>query len=194
MEKILCFLNGYVEVLICGGQTERFFNLCMARGIVVRNLRQNKDKSFTCIFSVNHFFLLGPIRRKTKVRIHILEKQGLPSVSYTHLDVYKRQLLDMGKGTGAEGFDAFKASVEGAAVSEEAKEIAELYANAKKAMIVFQQNVVTTEAAALLGDIAVVSGHIGKARDGILMLKAKNNSQGLVAVSYTHLDVYKRQI
>ena len=78
MEKILCFLNGYVEVLICGGQTERFFNLCMARGIVVRNLRQNKDKSFTCIFSVNHFFLLGPIRRKTKVRIHILEKQGLP--------------------------------------------------------------------------------------------------------------------
>lgn len=46
-------------------------------------------------------------------------------------------------------------------------------------MIVFQQNVVTTEAAALLADIAVVSGHIGKARDGILMLKAKNNSQGL---------------
>ena len=78
MEKILCFLNGYVEVLICGGQTERFFNLCIARGIVVRNLRQNKDKSFTCIFSVGHFFLLGPIRRKTKVRIHILEKQGLP--------------------------------------------------------------------------------------------------------------------
>lgn len=78
MEKILCFLNGYVEILICGGQTERFFNLCMARGIVVRNLRQNKDKSFTCIFSVSHFFLLGPIRRKTKVRIHILEKQGLP--------------------------------------------------------------------------------------------------------------------
>lgn len=78
MEKILCFLNGYVEVLICGGQTEHFFNLCMARGIVVRNLRQNKDKSFTCIFSVSHFFLLGPIRRKTKVRIHILEKQGLP--------------------------------------------------------------------------------------------------------------------
>ena len=96
-----------------------------------------------------------------------------------------KALLDMGKGTGVEGFDAFKASVEGAAVSEEAKEIAELYANAKKAMIVFQQNVVTTEAAALLGDIAVVSGHIGKARDGILMLKAKNNSQGLVDLGIT---------
>ncbi|MFR3245624.1 MAG: molybdopterin-dependent oxidoreductase [Blautia caecimuris] len=96
-----------------------------------------------------------------------------------------KALLDMGKGTGAEGFDTFKASVEGVAVSEEAKEIAELYANAKKAMIVFQQNVVTTEVAALLGDIAVVSGHIGKARDGILMLKAKNNSQGLVDLGIT---------
>ena len=94
-------------------------------------------------------------------------------------------LVDMGKGTAAEGFDAFKASVENASVSEDAKEIAELYANAKKAMTVFQQNVVTTEAASLLGDIAVVSGHIGKARDGILMLKAKNNSQGLIDLGVT---------
>ena len=80
MEKILCFLNGYVEVLICGGQTERFFNLCMARGIVVRNLRQNKDKSFTCIFFRQPFFFCwDQYGEKTKVRIHILEKQGLPS-------------------------------------------------------------------------------------------------------------------
>ncbi|WP_274421869.1 sporulation protein YqfD [Blautia sp. XA-2221] len=78
MEKILCFLNGYVKILIHGGQTERFFNLCMARGIVVRDLKQNKDNSFSCILSVSHFFLLGSIRRKTKVRIHILEKHGLP--------------------------------------------------------------------------------------------------------------------
>ena len=52
-------------------------------------------------------------------------------------------------------------------------------------MIVFQQNVVSTEAAVLLGDIAVVSGHIGKARDGVLMLKAKNNSQGIIDLGIT---------
>ena len=56
MEKILCFLNGYVEVLICGGQTERFFNLCMARGIVVRNLRQNKDRALPVFFPSTIFF------------------------------------------------------------------------------------------------------------------------------------------
>ena len=96
-----------------------------------------------------------------------------------------KALIDMGKGTGTEGYDEFKASVETAAVSDEAKAVAELYANAKKAMIVFQQNVVSTEAAVLLGDIAVVSGHIGKARDGVLMLKAKNNSQGIIDLGIT---------
>ena len=77
MEKILCFLNGYVEVLICGGQTERFFNLCMARGIVVRNLRQNKDKSFTCIFP-STIFSAGTNTEKNKGENSYSGKQGLP--------------------------------------------------------------------------------------------------------------------
>jgi formate dehydrogenase major subunit len=91
-----------------------------------------------------------------------------------------RALLDMGKKTAAAGFDEFAASLGDVKVSAEAKAVAGLYGNAKKAMLVFQQNMVTTEAAALLGSIAVVSGHIGAPRDGILMVKAKNNSQGLV--------------
>lgn len=32
----------------------------------------------------------------------------------------------------------------------------------------------------MLADIAVVSGHLGSPRDGILQVKAKNNSQGLI--------------
>ncbi|HML38377.1 MAG TPA: FAD-dependent oxidoreductase [Bacillota bacterium] len=89
-------------------------------------------------------------------------------------------LLDMGKTSKAEGFDEFAASLASVKAGEDAKEIAALYGNAKKAMIVFQQNFATTEAAALIADIAVVSGHIGTPRDGILMVKAKNNSQGLI--------------
>ena len=97
-----------------------------------------------------------------------------------------KALVEMGKGADKEGFDAFKASVDGATVCEEAKAVAELYANAKKAMIVFQQNVVSVEAAELLSDIAVVfPGHIGKARDGILMLRAQNHGQGLVDMGIT---------
>ncbi len=89
-------------------------------------------------------------------------------------------LVEMGKGADLEGFEAFRASVEDAEVTEDVKAVTELYAGAKKAMIVFQQNVVSVEAAALLADIAAISGHIGTPRDGILEVKAKNNSQGLV--------------
>ena len=90
-----------------------------------------------------------------------------------------KALIDMGKTSDIEGFDAFAASVADAEVCDEIKAAAEAYAGAKKAMIVFQQNVVSEEAAALLADIALLSGHIGKPRDGILEVKAKNNSQGL---------------
>ena len=60
-----------------------------------------------------------------------------------------------------------------------------MYMGARKAMIVFTQNVITTDAAALLADIAMISGHIGSPRDGILQVKAKNNSQGLVDLGIT---------
>ena len=91
-----------------------------------------------------------------------------------------KALIDMGKTSDAEGFDAFAASVADAPLCDECRGAAEMYANAKKAMIVFQQNVLSVEAAELLAEIALLSGHIGKPRDGILEVKAKNNSQGLV--------------
>ena len=103
----------------------------------------------------------------------------------SYLQSIAKVLTDMGKGTGVEGYEEFAKSVATAEVTDEIKEIAELYANAKKAMIVFQQNLVSVEAATLLADIAVVSGHIGKARDGILQIKAKNNSQGLIDLGIT---------
>jgi formate dehydrogenase major subunit len=98
----------------------------------------------------------------------------------TFLKEVAKALLDMGKASKAEGFDAFAASLAKVSVSDDAKAVADLYGAAKKAMIVYQQNLVTTDAAALIADIAVVSGHIGTPRDGILIVKAKNNSQGLI--------------
>ena len=89
------------------------------------------------------------------------------------------------KGADFEGADAFAASLEGVTVSDDAKEIADMYLGAKKAMIVFNQNLVSVDAARLIADIALISGHIGTPRDGILQVKAKNNSQGLVDLGIT---------
>ena len=96
-----------------------------------------------------------------------------------------KAIVDAGKGADLEGFDAFAASLADVAVSDDAKEIADMYLGAKKAMIVFNQNLVSVDAARLIADIALLSGHIGTPRDGILQVKAKNNSQGLVDLGIT---------
>lgn len=95
-----------------------------------------------------------------------------------------KALVDSGR-KDIDGWDDFAASLAEVAVSEDAAEIAALYAGAKKAMIVFQQNVVSAAAAVWIADLAVLSGHIGSPRDGILMLKSKNNSQGLQQLGIT---------
>ena len=76
------FRRGYVKVRIQGEQTERFLNLCRARNIRIFDLRRETDQSLTGCFRVPDFFRLSPVHRKTKVKIHILEKHGLPFFFY----------------------------------------------------------------------------------------------------------------
>ncbi len=109
-----------------------------------------------------------------------------PENNITFLKEIVKALVDNGFAPkSADGFDALKESVMNIQVSDDAKEIAELYGKAKKAMIVFDQKGITADAAKLLANIAVISGHIGKARSGIIQLKANNNSQGLTDMGIT---------
>lgn len=77
------------------------------------------------------------------------------------------------------GLEELKENLYNISISPEAADIAQIYAKSKKAIIVFEQKYITPDAATLLGNIAVLSGHIGKARSGIIQLKQNNNSQGL---------------
>ncbi|MGL4485093.1 MAG: FAD-dependent oxidoreductase, partial [Anaerovoracaceae bacterium] len=101
------------------------------------------------------------------------------------LNQIAKALIEQGKGDKVPGLAAFKKALPTTKVTKDAEEIAEIYGSAKKAMIVFQQNFASVEAATLLADIALISGHIGAARDGILQIKAKNNSQGLIDLGIT---------
>jgi formate dehydrogenase major subunit len=89
------------------------------------------------------------------------------------------------------GADELKRSLKGVKISAKAAKIAGEYLDAKKAMIVFQQNTLTPDAATLIADIAALAGHLGGPRDGIVMLRPKNNSQGLAdqGVTATAEDV-----
>lgn len=104
---------------------------------------------------------------------------------YTHnnlssLKAICKCIMESGKANHYDGYDELYESVKDIEPTVRERKIADFYMSAKKAMIVFSQNLVTTDAAKLIGDIALLSGHIGRPRDGILQLKAKNNSQGLI--------------
>lgn len=96
-----------------------------------------------------------------------------------------KAIIDSGKAKKVAGYDEFASSVAGVKVSAEAQAIADAYLAAKKAMIVYQQNELTVDAAVLIADIAMLSGHIGTPRDGILAIRPKNNSQGLIDMGIT---------
>lgn len=130
-------------------------------------------------------------------KIVLINPEGMEQkLSFLHRAVYVKNdlsflrelakaLIDLGKTSAAEGFDAFAADLAGVTPSEAAKEVAALYAGAKKAMILFQQTLVSVDAATLLGELAVLSGHIGAPRDGILQIRARSNSQGLIDLGIT---------
>ncbi|SNR94402.1 formate dehydrogenase major subunit [Anaerovirgula multivorans] len=105
-----------------------------------------------------------------------------PSNDIVFLKEITKALVENGCKTKAEwvtGFEALKVDLENVVISDEAKEIAKLYGATKKAMIVFEENSITSDAAKLLANMAVISGHIGNPRNGIVQLKPNANSQGL---------------
>ena len=82
MRDLTGFRKGIVRIRVQGEQTERFLNLCKARKIKISSLDRTGEQSLEGDFGIQDFLRLSPIRRKTGVKIHILEKHGLPFFFY----------------------------------------------------------------------------------------------------------------
>ena len=75
---IFGFLKGYVVIRCEGCFTERFLNICMHRGILLRNIKRRGALCLDATISVAGFRELRPIAKKTKTRIKILSRHGMP--------------------------------------------------------------------------------------------------------------------
>ena len=130
--------------------------------------------------------------RRTPIKIKQASEAGAKVInlcsgenSLSFLKEIAKAITDSGRAKKVAGYDEFTASLADVKVSDRAKEIADAYLGAKKAMIVYQQNFLTVAGAELVADIAMISGHIGTPRDGILAIRPKNNSQGLIDMGIT---------
>ena len=70
-------LQGYVKIRVWGFAPQRFINLCSKKGILLWDIEKQEDVYTMCV-SLQSFYLLRPVARKTKVRVVISERYGLP--------------------------------------------------------------------------------------------------------------------
>ncbi len=93
-EALKHYCGGYLCVRLRGFSPERFLNLCMARKIVIWDLRY-QDGGYQFLISVGDFRRIRPLVKKAQVRLLILGRYGLPFFLYRNR---KRKLYAAGIG------------------------------------------------------------------------------------------------
>ena len=63
---------------------------------------------------------------------------------------------------------------------DDATKLAKMYGEAKKAIIVVDDDIVTADSYKLIADAAVITGKIGKPHSGIITVRSNSNSQGFI--------------
>ncbi len=76
-------LRGYLLLSLEGDFIERFLNLCVREGIFLWHIRKDGKKA-TAFVSVRGFRRMRVPARKTKTRVRILKKRGLPLFLHRH--------------------------------------------------------------------------------------------------------------
>lgn len=71
------YLRGYVTIKVWGYSVERLLNLCGNHDILVWDIKDHGDYH-TMRISINGFFSLKPLLKKTGTRVAVLRRYGLP--------------------------------------------------------------------------------------------------------------------
>ena len=80
MLRIWFFLIGYVIISIEGYMAEKFINIAFKRGIHLTNINRIDKRKLTAKIKLSDFRKLRPIAFKSKCKVRIVQKEGLPFV------------------------------------------------------------------------------------------------------------------
>lgn len=91
MKSLLRYFSGYVRVHLSGYATERFLNLCANHNIDIWDMIHGED-FYEFSMNLKDYFSIRPLVRKTKTRIRIIQKVGLPFFLFR----YRKRKLFLG--------------------------------------------------------------------------------------------------
>ncbi len=78
LTDILAFLKGSVSIEAEGLFLERFLNICMRRGIFLSDVLREGPEKISAKIGIGGFRTIRPIAKKTKTRIRIRSRDGMP--------------------------------------------------------------------------------------------------------------------
>lgn len=87
------YLVGYLTVRVEGQRIEPFINMAMVRGIRLWDIRHLSHHAITARVRISGFFSLRHIARKTRCRMRIVRRHGLPFLA---VSLKKRKMLALG--------------------------------------------------------------------------------------------------
>ncbi|MCX7746710.1 MAG: sporulation protein YqfD [Clostridia bacterium] len=80
MLRLWNYIRGYVIILVEGYFLEKFINICIRRQIFLWDIERKKSSVMVLKVSTKGFKMIRPIVKKTKCRVKILKKRGMPFV------------------------------------------------------------------------------------------------------------------
>ncbi len=82
--RILTYIKGFVKVSVAGRFVERFLNICMSRDIYVWNIKNRGSELLHVNMSIDAFKNIPPVAFKSKTRVKIISRHGLPFLFKKH--------------------------------------------------------------------------------------------------------------
>ncbi len=92
MVNMINWLKGYVRIRVSGNSVERFMNLCGYKNILLWDVCRKED-CYEMYISLSAFRQLRPIVKKTRIKVAILKREGLP---FFMSDLNKRKIFLLG--------------------------------------------------------------------------------------------------
>lgn len=92
MIQVIRYIKGYLAIKVFGFSPERFMNLCSNHNIFLWDIENHGDY-YTMKLSLNGFYQLRGITRKTGTRVVITKRYGLPFLS---LRMWRRRIFLLG--------------------------------------------------------------------------------------------------
>lgn len=89
LKILISYILGYVEIKVEGYYIERFINICNTKKIFLWNVKRDKSTIMYAKIRIGEFKRLKDIAKKTKCKVEINEKKGLPFL----LHKYKKRKI-----------------------------------------------------------------------------------------------------